>query len=260
MQTHEPDSLFQTSFYDVLELTPDATPQEIRSAYLRLKSAYSKDNIAHYTLFSREETEATLQKVETAYLILSNPEKRRAYDQAQGHGSSFAPFPNNPFQDADPRSLSGTAQNLGQNTAQNFAAAGYGLSSGNEKSAFDEPSTTPAQRSATIAPLSTQNLFNAPVDVDAWIASETEWGGSFIRRIREAKRMSLEDLSDYTRISRAYLAAIEDENIKKLPALVYVRGFLQQIAKRLKLPVDTLIQKYLERIKTISTNPNNSQN
>jgi DnaJ-class molecular chaperone len=72
------------SLYDVLELTPDATPQEIRSAYLRLKSSYGKDNIAHYTVFSREETETMLANIENAYLTLSNPERRRNYDQGQG--------------------------------------------------------------------------------------------------------------------------------------------------------------------------------
>ena len=74
------------SLYDSLELTPDATPQEIRSAYLRLKAAYGKDNIAHYTLFSREETDKMIQNIELAYLTLSNPEKRKNYDQSQGHG------------------------------------------------------------------------------------------------------------------------------------------------------------------------------
>ena len=68
--------------------------------------------------------------------------------------------------------------------------------------------------------------------------------------MREARRISLEDLSDYTRISRIYLQALEDDDYAKLPALVYVRGFLQQISRRLKLPVETVSNSYLARLKS----------
>ena len=198
------------SLYEVLELTPDATPQEIRSAYLRLKSSYGKDNIAHYTLFSREETETMLQKIEEAYIVLSNPERRRAYDQSQGHSSSI-------HVDAMP-----------------FTSATLNLNSANS------------------APLSTALNEPAPFDandVESLIHHEQEWSGAILRRIREAKRISLDDLSDYTRISKSYLQALENEDYNRLPATIYVRGFLQQVSKRLKLPIETVVQKYLARIK-----------
>jgi flagellar biosynthesis protein FlhG len=91
---------------------------------------------------------------------------------------------------------------------------------------------------------------NVQSDIETLIQNEQEWSGASIRRIREAKRISLEDLSDYTRISRAYLGALEEEDYNRLPAGVYVRGFLQQVAKRLKLPVDRLVPLYVARMKT----------
>ena len=81
------------------------------------------------------------------------------------------------------------------------------------------------------------------------IDQEQDWKGSSLRRIRESKRITLEDLADHTRISKAYLMAIEEETFQKLPALVYVRGFLQQICRRLKLPTDIVVNKYIERLK-----------
>jgi flagellar biosynthesis protein FlhG len=86
-------------------------------------------------------------------------------------------------------------------------------------------------------------------DIDHVIRNEQMWSGPAIRRIREAKRISLEDLSDYTRISRSYLHALEEENYGKLPAVVYVRGFLQQVSRRLKLPHDLVSRQYLDRMR-----------
>ena len=66
----------ETSHYEILDLTPQASPQEIREAYLRTKSAYSKDSVALYSLVSAEEREEVLRKVELAYETLSHPEQR----------------------------------------------------------------------------------------------------------------------------------------------------------------------------------------
>ncbi len=200
------------SLYDVLELTPDATPQEIRSAYLRLKSAYSKDSVAHYSVFSREETEQLLQNVENAYLVLSNPEKRRSYDETQG----FRPASNDPLSSSDLAGL--TAMHI--------------------------PQVRTEERISPFSPAETMAS-----DIDLVIRNEQNWSGPAIRRIREARRISLEELSDHTRISRTYLTALEEENYQKLPALVYVRGFLQQVGRRLKIPSDVLAGQYIERMR-----------
>ena len=206
------------SLYDLLELTPDATPQEIRSAYLRLKSAYSKDNVAHYTVFSREETESMLQNIERAYTTLSNPERRRYYDQNQGLKTDDL------FSAVEP----GVNLSSGGLMSGNLAAL---------TATIHQPS--PAQ-----VPI--ESSIN---DLDFIIQNEQQWSGAALRRIREARRVSLEDLSDYTRISRTYLQALEDDDFAKLPALVYVRGFLQQVSRRLKLPADKVSQAYLTRFK-----------
>src|SRR4051812_29971105 len=74
----------ESSLYDILELKPDASPQEVREAYLRTKSTYNKDSVALYTLVSADEREDMLAKVEEAYEILSSPDKRREYDRHHG--------------------------------------------------------------------------------------------------------------------------------------------------------------------------------
>lgn len=215
------------SLYDILELTPDATPQEIRSAYLRLKSAYGRDNIAHYGVFSRDETEQMLLNVENAYLILSNPEKRRAYDQGHGLQPPAA-------------SRSGSFEFQGDPQPLSNSASLASLTLGRPETTIPSPLVS-TYREAPAA--------SAGMESDLQLHPEESWTGPTLRRIRESRRITLEDLSDYTRISRTYLHALEEENFSKLPAVVYVRGFLQQISKRLKLPVDQVTRQYLERMK-----------
>jgi hypothetical protein len=237
------------SLYDTLELTPDATPQEIRSAYLRLRSAYGKDNIAHYSIFSREETDSMLQNIENSYMVLSNPEKRRAYDEAQGFrpAASAPSFPVSGGFAADRPAPSGDLFGSNDGLSATFSSAQLASMT---SSPFAEPAPQPqAIRSQTIQTLQS-SLDQSMSDIDQTIKNEQFWTGPGIRRVREAKRITLEDLSDFTRISRTYLHALEEENYSKLPAVVYVRGFLQQVSRRLKLPGDLVTRQYLERMRT----------
>src|SRR4051812_35720846 len=72
------------SYYDLLDIASDASPQEVREAYIRSKATYARDNLALYSLVNTEEREEALKKIEEAYFILSHPEKRKQYDQRFG--------------------------------------------------------------------------------------------------------------------------------------------------------------------------------
>ncbi len=83
---------------------------------------------------------------------------------------------------------------------------------------------------------------------DLVIDSETEFSGPLLRKIREYKRLDLRDISTRTKISLMNLRAIENERFAELPAPVYVRGFLTEIAKYLRLPVRQVVDNYLSRL------------
>ena len=57
------------------------------------------------------------------------------------------------------------------------------------------------------------------------------------------------DIARETKISVAHLTAIENESFDELPALVYTRGFVQQIAKFLKLDSTQVTKTYLRRLR-----------
>jgi hypothetical protein len=79
------------------------------------------------------------------------------------------------------------------------------------------------------------------------IAQEVEWKGLFLRKIRESRKISIEEMAESTKITKSYLTAIEEENFLKLPAAVYLRGFVMQIAKILRLPHEKVATAYMAR-------------
>ena len=68
--------------------------------------------------------------------------------------------------------------------------------------------------------------------------------GSLVREGRQAREMTLKELAAATRIPRATIAHIEDNAFEELPAEVFVRGFLRNLARELGLPQHEVIDSY----------------
>ncbi len=81
------------------------------------------------------------------------------------------------------------------------------------------------------------------------IEQSPEFSGTFLKEIREYKNVSLEMISEYTRILKTYLILIEAEEFDKLPATAYIRGFVFQYAKYLKLNPDLVSRSYIDKVK-----------
>ena len=68
----------------------------------------------------------------------------------------------------------------------------------------------------------------------------TESIGSFLKRQREHKAMSLAEVSRVTRIPVTTLASIESDHFDDLPGEVFVRGFLRSYARPWVVPNEVL--------------------
>lgn len=68
--------------------------------------------------------------------------------------------------------------------------------------------------------------------------------GETLRAAREAKRLSLKDVSKDTNIFIKYLEALEREDFDIFPGETYLLGFLRSYAEYLRLDPDELIQAY----------------
>ncbi len=214
------------NYYEILELPIDATPEEIHRGYLRAKNAYSQDSLALYSLMSQEECNEVLNLIEEAYSILSEPNKRRQYDAARGLTPGSAGSINN----YDP--------------AQSFIKR-------EEDHNIGQAVATTSQKSMT--KIVAQNRFSLEFsensDFEKEIEQATEFSGEFLKRIREYKNVELNRMADMTKVSKTYIRNIEDEAFDKLPASVYVRGFVYQYAKSLKLNPELVANSFLYRMK-----------
>jgi cytoskeleton protein RodZ len=68
--------------------------------------------------------------------------------------------------------------------------------------------------------------------------------GEHLKREREMRGVSLEEIAAATRISTRFLEAIEKEQWDQLPGGVFNRGFIRSIARFLGLDEDSLIAEY----------------
>ena len=68
--------------------------------------------------------------------------------------------------------------------------------------------------------------------------------GALLRRAREAKNLSLRDISDQTRISRRYLEAIEADDYKNLPGGIFNRSFVKAFARAVEFDEAQALKAY----------------
>jgi cytoskeletal protein RodZ len=71
-----------------------------------------------------------------------------------------------------------------------------------------------------------------------------EFGDKF-RKAREKKELSLDDVSNVTKISSRMLQAIEEEHFDRLPGGVFNKGFIRAYAKHLGLNDEEAVTDYL---------------
>ena len=211
----------EQTYYELLEISPDAPQDEIHRAYQRAKETYSPDSPALYTMFTREEALELSKLIEEAYQVLSNKSKRRDYDlQLVGHSK------------LTPEELSNDSQVLQdgqQPTIKPQKSHSTEVPSGHKKTRFGS--------------------YQVKNEMEDAIENTMEWDGSFLRKVRVYKNISLEQLSEETKISRTYLQAVEDNNFDKLPARVFVRGFVVQLAKALGLDENKVAKSYMNMVK-----------
>jgi cytoskeleton protein RodZ len=68
--------------------------------------------------------------------------------------------------------------------------------------------------------------------------------GEHLKREREMRGVSLEEIAAATRIAPRFLAALESEQWDSLPGGVFNRGFIRSVARYLGLDEDTLVAEY----------------
>lgn len=208
------------NYYELLEVSPTATSQEIHKAYERVRRIYEPNSIALYSLFSADETAAIHQRIEEAYRTLVYEDNRKRYDAILRQQNDLPEPPPPP----PPKYHHRPAQ------------PAFSLPSGNHYRNSIEPPQAQAEQS----PPPPERM--APVSQFI-----TEFSGAAIKMLREQRGLSLRNVADATKVGMRYLEMIEEENFLKLPVRAYTRGFLTLYAKALGCDPDRVTADYLKR-------------
>jgi curved DNA-binding protein CbpA len=251
-------SIKSQNYYEILGIERRATPEQIRSAYELSKHTFQDDSLATYSLYTDEENQEILALISRAYETLFNPELRREYDaflesleregtphrearaNLQPRPSSLRPPPGA----VRPRTTPGTAapassraqpQPQLQAHAQ-AAAASPGVAAGREPAR--EPAAQPQPESR----------YEREVHDEAaekYIQSVSCFTGPVLKKIRQMRGLSREQIAERTKIRKTYIEYLEEEQFTFLPAPVYVKGFVAMIAGMLQLPVQRVAEDYM---------------
>ena len=91
----------QQSLYEILGVDKTASADDIKSAYRRLAKKYHPDVYATADEKTKKDAEAKFKDITHAYEVLSDPQKKAAYDQ---YGSEDGPqfSGGNPFGEGSP--------------------------------------------------------------------------------------------------------------------------------------------------------------
>jgi flagellar biosynthesis protein FlhG len=199
------DVLPSDSHYELLEVPPTASFEDIRRANRRIRDIYGTESIAVSGLYDPASLEAVHRRLDLAYTTLMDAAKRKDYD--------YELFPDGvPMPVSSPPSGSSDAA----------------------------PPPRPPAKGDDPAQLATR----PPMPE---ITARTEFSGPLLRQIREAVGVELREIAEKSKIGMAYLHALEGEIFAKLPAPVYVRGFLAEYARALGLDAERVKQTYLDR-------------
>ncbi|MFW6124026.1 MAG: DnaJ domain-containing protein [Acidobacteriota bacterium] len=78
----------EMNLYEVMNVSQSASQQDIERAYQLAQSSYEKNSLAHYTVMDEDQRKKILERIEKAYRILRDPEKRREYDLVNSKNKS----------------------------------------------------------------------------------------------------------------------------------------------------------------------------
>ncbi len=324
---------FQTqTHYELLEVSVGASAADVRAAFDRLSALYADDQVALYGLIDAAQASALRARLHEAAEVLSDDDRRDAYDRSIGLPPRERPHAVEPPPRVAPR-----APSVSTGPAATSSAAWAGSFSYVSAPPAPPPTapppvvlTVPAPRvlaplptppplvplppvrqlphveprasvppviaspaasppaarpSATPPPLAPAEAAPPPIVIEAIVPpapiDETprladdaivtlvparapsrefrvepkvkpyevpdgvEFNGDLLRQVRMARGLSMAQLSDRTRISARHLENVEGDRYDALPATVYLRGILMNLARELGLDGLRVSKSYL---------------
>lgn len=207
--------LTEQNFYELLGIEFDVSPFEISRAYKENYQLYHGDSLVSYSLFSREEREAILARLDEAYATLIDEKKRSRYDQSLVECGILKEG----MKSQDGR------KTIGLITDSKVSTNNTILTIRNELKAM-------VSSNPVIQEILTQNALR----------------GKDLKRIRDELGVSLEIIREMTKVRMIFLQAIEEDEYEKAPSRVFLKSYVKAYAQSIGLDGDLVASRYLNRM------------
>jgi flagellar biosynthesis protein FlhG len=201
-QPHDPPKRTEDqTLYEVLEIDPGASDEDIRRSFKRMREMYAAESMVVCGLYTPERLDVVHARIDMAYDTLLDPDKRKLYDvKLFPEGIPTRP--------------------------------------------------TPTVGVAAVEAASAPKADSTPMKVqvpEPIIDANTEITGELLKKLREARGIDIADIAQRSKVSVHHLRSIEEETWSAMPAPVYLRGFLVEMARFLRLDVQHVTRSYLAR-------------
>lgn len=207
----------QLNYYEMLDIKPNATTLEIRAAYNSALQMYQPDSLVSYSFFSQKERKEILARLEKAYSTLINEKEREIYNNELIKNGILEP------------------SEIGQAIKRPVSIFEFNRQK--------DTSGMPKIRSSELKAKISQNQHISE------IISRQEIKGADLKEIRNELGVAIETIHQQTKIRLDYLHWIEDDQREKLPAPVFLKGFIKAYLKCLCIePADEISARYINSL------------
>ncbi len=203
-------------YYEILDISPGASPFEIRNAYKTALQMYGDSSPVSYSFFSNYERNKLLSELEKAFLILIDKESRSEYDRKLVEQGVI-----------DEESL-------------------YREDSKEPIPIIDLKRSKERINTTTIPKSLKTKAESSPVVRE--ILAKDVLTGEDLKKIREVLGVPLETISEYTKIRIGLLRSIEEDQFDELPSQFHLRSFLKSYLDCFHADSEPIIERYMKRI------------
>ena len=210
-------SFAELNYYEMLDIRPDAAAFEIRQAYDAALQIYQPGSLVSHSFFTDAERQEILSLIEKAYQTLIQDQTRKAYD--------------------DELVRRGELDAVGETGPAARRPVGiFSISRGRGR----QPAG-PNQESLKTRIRQSERIRE--------LTGRPALSGADLRQIREELDVTLEEISQATKIRQDHLINIEEDRLARLPAAIFLKGFVKSYLKYLCLePVEELSARYMETV------------
>lgn len=235
------------TYYELLEVKPNAGPSEIYSAYQRARTTYSPNSPALYSMFTPEEAKQLMALIEEAYQTLSHQARRKEYDVKIGLAKHSPMVSSSVAKKRDPQPAPQPAKAEARPSQSGSARATDGGWVGAVKTAGKSVDVPKGFARTKFS------VYEVKPEIESELETKEDINGGFLQKVRLYKGVTLDQMSDEIRVAKSTLVALEADDTDALPVAVFTRGFVVQFARILGLNERRIVDAYMKFFRTKRT-------